>query len=113
MINSIFIRKKQFTILLLLICAMLFSRGQDTLIRKKYLDSVKNQLAIYTVTSYTNLNMYDKAVNDKLKVESELDKYKISFEKLVIRRKNENLKIGGAFLGVMLMSFIMVIKFSQ
>ena len=112
MINKIK-RKKQLVVLLLLIFAVLFSSGQDTLVRKKYLDSIKNQLAIYTVTSYTNLNLYDRAVNDKLRIESELDKYKKSFQGLLIRRRNENLKIGGAFLGVMLMSFIMVIKFSQ
>jgi len=105
--------KKQIVIILLLIFAMLFSKGQDTLVRKKYLDSVKNQLAIYTVTSYTYLNMYDKSENEKLRMQTDLEKYKRSLDYVVWRRQRENLRIGGAFLGMMIMSFIMVVKFSK
>ena len=92
---------------------MLFSNGQDTLVRKKYLDSVKNQLAIYTVTSYTYLNMYDKSENEKLRMQAELDRYKKSLDYVMWRRRRENLQIGGAFLGVMIMSFIMVVQLTK
>lgn len=92
---------------------MLFSRGQDTLVRKKYLDSVKNQLAIYTMTSYTYLNLYDKVENEKLRMQTELDKYKKSLDYVMWRRRRENLQIGGAFLGVMIMSFIMVVQLTK
>jgi hypothetical protein len=112
MINKIK-RKKQLAILLLLIFVALFSSGQDTLVRKKYLDSVKNQLAIYTVTSYTYLNMYDKSENEKLRMQAELDRYKKSLDYVMWRRRRENLQIGGAFLGVMIMSFIMVVQLTK
>jgi len=112
MINKIK-RKKQFAALLLLIFAVLFSSGQDTLVRKKYLDSVKNQLAIYTVTSNTYLNMYDKSENEKLRMQAELDRYKKSLDYVMWRRRRENLQIGGAFLGVIVMSFIMVVQLSK
>mgnify|MGYP006943398413 CR=1 FL=1 len=91
----------------------MFSNGQDTLVRKKYLDSVKNQLAIYTVTSYTYLNMYDKSENEKLRMQAELDRYKKSLDYVMWRRRRENLQIGGAFLGVMIMSFIMVVQLTK
>ena len=112
MINNIK-RKKQLVVLLLLIFSVLFSSGQDTLVRKKYLDSVKNQLAIYTVTSYTYLNMYDKSENEKLRLQKDIERYKNSLDYVVWRKRRENLKIGGAFLGMMVMSFVMVIKFSN
>lgn len=106
-------RKKQLVVLFLLMFVMLFSRGQDTIVRKKYLDSVKNQLAIYTVTSYTHLNMYDKSENDKLRLQRDLERYKTSLDYVVWRRQRENLRIGGAFVAMMIMSFIMVVKFSK
>jgi hypothetical protein len=106
-------RKKQLVVLFLLMFVMLFSRGQDTIVRKKYLDSVKNQLAIYTVTSYTHLNMYDKSENEKLRLQRDLERYKTSLDYVVWRRQRENLRIGGAFVAMMIMSFIMVVKFSK
>lgn len=105
--------KKQITIILLLILTVLLSKGQDTLIRKKYLDSVKNQLAIYTVTSYTHLNMYDKVANEKLQIEQDLKKAKNTLDYLVWRKRRTNLQTGVFIFGMMVMSFIMVIKLSE
>ena len=87
--------------------------GQDTLVRKKYLDSVKNQLAIYTMTSYTYLNLYDKAENEKIRIQTELDRSKNTLDYVMWRRKRENLQIGGMFLGVLVLSFIMVTQLTK
>lgn len=106
-------RKKQLVALLLFLLTVVFSYGQDTLIRKKYLDSVKNQLAIYTVTSYTHLNMYDQEHNDKIKIEVELDRTKSTLNYVIWRRRRENMQIGLGVFGMMILSFIMVIKFSK
>lgn len=112
MINNLK-RKRKLIIVLLFLLTFIFSNGQDTSIRKKYLDSIKNQLAIYTVTSYTHLNMYDKSENEKLRIQTELERYKKSFDHVGWKRRRENLRIGVAFLGMMIMSFVMVIKFSN
>ena len=113
MINNIFRKKKQLAILLLLIFVVLFSHGQDTLVKKKYLDSVKNQLAIYTVTSYTHLNMYDRVSNEKLQIEEDLKKAKNTVDYLMWRKRKTNLETGAFIFGMMVMSFVMVIKFTQ
>lgn len=108
-----FKKKKQFILLLLMLLVFIFSNGQDTLVKKRYLDSVKNQLAIYTVTSYKYLNMYDKSENDKLKLKQDLnlayEKYNYIFQK----RRKENVGAGIGFLSMMVISFLMIIKFSK
>lgn len=112
MINNIFKRKKQLAILFLLIFVVLFSGGQDTLVRKKYLDSVKNQLAIYTVTSYTHLNLYDKAENEKIQIQAELDRTRGTLNYIMWRRRRENLNYGIAFIFLMGLSFFAVTRFN-
>jgi len=99
----------------ILVLLLLFGScyGQDTLVKKKYLDSVKNQLAIYTMTSYTYLNMYDKAENEKLRIQKELDKSRNALDYVMWRRRKENLQIGGMFLGVIILSFVMVTQLSK
>lgn len=98
-------------ILLLLLFGSCY--GQDTLVKKKYLDSVKNQLAIYTMTSYTYLNLYDKAENEKLRIQAELDKSKNTLDYVMWRRRRENLQIGGMFLGMIILSFITVTQLTK
>jgi hypothetical protein len=47
------------------------SNGQnikDTIVRKKYLDSVKNQLALHMTGYYTYLNLFERAENDRKKI---------------------------------------------
>lgn len=88
MINSLRF-KRRVTLLFLLLLAFLFSSGQDTLVRRKYLDSVKNQLAIYTVGYYTYLNMYDRCENEKLAVKRELEDVRYDSALLLQSRKKE------------------------
>lgn len=99
--------------LLLLMFAVLFSSGQDTLIRKKYLDSVKNQLAIYTVTSYTHLNMFDRSQAD---LRSLGIKYQIGqnqFTELVEKRRRENINYGISYAFLIALSFFTVVQFNK
>lgn len=72
MINKYFKMKKRILFTLLFSLVFGLSHGQDTTIRKKYFDSLRNQLAIYTVGSYTNLDLYNKAVQEKNDIQ---DKY--------------------------------------
>jgi hypothetical protein len=104
-------RKKQLMVLLLLLLTFIFSHGQDTLVRKKYLDSVKNQLAIYTVTSYTHLNLYDKCENDRLKLQVEFERTKGTLDYILWRRRKENLSYGVGFLFLMGLSFFTITRF--
>ena len=60
-------------IIILLIVSTSCIAQRDTTIRKKYLDSVKNQLAAYTIGSYTYLNLYDRCENEKLALNKKID----------------------------------------
>jgi hypothetical protein len=104
---------RRLLLLLLFLLAFIFSHGQDTLVKKRYLDSVKNQLAIYTVTSYKYLNMYDKSENDKLKLKQDLNLADEKYKYISRKRHRENLGAGLGFLIIMSISFVMVIKLSK
>jgi hypothetical protein len=67
MINNIK-RTKQLVFILLLSLTVIFSYGQDTIVRRKYLDSLKNQLALHVTGYYTYLNLFDRAENDRKKI---------------------------------------------
>lgn len=110
MINKIK-RKKKLAILLLLLFCIIFSHGQDTLIRKKYLDSIKNQLAIYTVTSYTHLNLYDRSEADRKRVYIELQVTKNKLDGVLWRRRKDNINYGIVFVFLMGLSFFTVTRF--
>jgi hypothetical protein len=110
MINKIK-RKKQLALVLLLLLCISFSHGQDTLIRKKYLDSIKNQLAVYTVTSYTHLNMFDKSQADLRKLAMKYQVGQDQFTELIERRRRENINYGVSFVFLMLLSFYTVTRF--
>jgi hypothetical protein len=109
MINK-FKKTKRLVLLLLFLLAFILSHGQDTLVKKRYLDSVKNQLAIYTVTSYRYLNMYDKSENDKLKMKEEINTCVNRYNYLAKKRRRERTGTSIAFLSVMIISFLMIIK---
>jgi hypothetical protein len=64
---------KKLIIILCLLLPITVWGQHDTLVRKKYIDSLKHQLAIYSVTSYNHLNMYDKAETEKNKLKKTLD----------------------------------------
>lgn len=104
-------RKKRIIAFLLFLLSVVFSHGQDTIVKKKYLDSVKNQLAIYKVSSYTHLNMYDKSETEKKKLFLKLEKKENDYDYLFARRRRENLKYVGVIFGIMIMSFVMITKF--
>ena len=67
MINDIK-RKKRLVLILLFSLTVIFSYGQDTTVRRKYLDSVKNQLALHVTGYYTYLNLFERAENDRKKI---------------------------------------------
>jgi hypothetical protein len=67
MINNIK-RTKQLIFILLFLLTVIFSYGQDTIVRRKYLDSIKNQLALHVTGYYTYLNLFERAENDRKKI---------------------------------------------
>lgn len=83
--------KKRLVFVLLLLVSTLFSNGQDTIVRKKYLDSVKNQLALYTLSSYTHLELYNKSIAEKNSILADHDRIKElndQYEAKTNRRQN-------------------------
>ena len=85
MINRIKHKNKILFIISLLL-ALCCHAQKDTLVRKKYLDSVKNQLAAYTIASYTHLNMYDRCENDRLAKDAKI----ASFDNTMFIKKKRN-----------------------
>jgi hypothetical protein len=73
-------------IIVLLIVSTGCIAQRDTTIRKKYLDSVKNQLAAYTIGSYTYLNLYDRCENEKLAKDAKI----ASFDDIMFIKKKRN-----------------------
>lgn len=58
----------------LIISSFSYSQSKyDTLVRKRYIDSLKYQLSIYSVASFDHLNMYDRAENEKSELKKKLD----------------------------------------
>lgn len=62
------IEKKRLVFVLLLSLIVSLSNGQDTTVRKRYLDSVKNQLALHITGYYTYLNLYERSENDRKRI---------------------------------------------
>jgi hypothetical protein len=61
-------RTKQLIFILLFLFTIIFSYGQDTTVRRRYLDSIKNQLALHATGYYTYLNLYDRSENERRKI---------------------------------------------
>ena len=57
----------------------LTSHSQEIMVRKKYLDSIKNQLAIYTTQTYTLLNENERFYNKNEQLASNLKEMKDLF----------------------------------
>jgi hypothetical protein len=55
------------------------SQSQETTVRKKYLDSIKNQLAIYTTQTYTLLNENERFYNRNQQLEANVKEMKDLF----------------------------------
>lgn len=75
-------------------------RQQDTIVRKRYLDSLKNQLAIYTLSSYTYLNLYDKSEFEKSQLKVTLEKTENTLNYILWRRRKENRQMMYFFIGL-------------
>ena len=84
--------KKRLVFVLLLLFSVVFSNGQDTTVRRKYLDSVKNQLAMYTVSSYTHLELYNKTIAERNSIQADYDRVKELNDQYEARRnRRENI----------------------
>jgi len=57
----------------------LTSHSQEITVRKKYLDSIKNQLAIYTTETYTLLNENERFYNRNKQLENNIKEMKDLF----------------------------------
>ena len=71
---------------------------RDTLVKKRYIDSLKHQLSIYSVASYDHLNMYDRAENEKRELKNKLDIANNNVKFLMDNRLKLKLMIGIALL---------------
>lgn len=59
--------------------------AQEITVRKKYMDSVKNQLAIYITSTYSLMNSQEECLNEKSRLTARLDAVNTSYRKY---RKN-------------------------
>ena len=101
-----------FVLLFLLIA--IFSKGQktDTIVRRKYLDSIKNQLALHTTGYYTYLNLFDRAENDRKKVYLSLQATQNKLADMKEAWRRQNLLHGVVFvlIGIASMSMIYILN---
>jgi predicted RNase H-like nuclease (RuvC/YqgF family) len=65
--------------LILLTFISITSYSQEITVRKKYLDSIKNQLAIYTTETYTLLNQNERFYNRNQQLEKDVKEMKNLF----------------------------------
>jgi hypothetical protein len=106
MINRI--KHKNKILLILLLIITICCHGQEKItVRKKYLDSVKNQLAIYTISSYSHLNMYDRCDADNRELKLQLTTTQTTLEKVVARKKRNSVLFSVFIIIVAAGSFIM------
>lgn len=86
---------------------------RDTLVRKKYLDSIKNELASYTVASYQYLNWYDRSQNELRKITQRYAIGQEQFTYLVELKRKQNVNAGIGLAAIMLISFTAVVMFTK
>ena len=84
----------------------------DTIIRKKYLDSIKNQLALHTTGYYTYLNLFDRAENDRKKIYVTLQSTQSKLADTEEAWKRQNKRHGAFFVlaGIFFISMIVILK---
>lgn len=89
-----------------------FSHGQDTTIRKRYLDSVKNQLALHMTGYYTYLNLYERSENDRKKIYVTLQatKNELGYTEEAWKKQNTLHGVFFGLVGVMSMVMIYILK---
>lgn len=101
-------------IIILCIFLTITTKGQhDTIVRKKYIDSLKYQLSSYTMMSYNHLNMYDRAAHERDSVIRRLNYNNEFIVKLRKQHYKTNINTGIAVLGLMILSFVAVIQLSK
>ena len=106
--------KTVITALFLLISIPSYNQPRyDTIVRKKYIDSLKYQLSSYTIMSFNHLNMYDKAMHERDSVIRRLNYNNEFIVKLRKQHYKTNVKTGFAVLSLMILSFIAVIQLSK
>lgn len=97
-------------VILIFFCMLIvfFSNGQDTTVRKRYLDSVKNQLALHMTGYYTYLNLFERAENDRKKIYTTLQATKNDLANIEEAWRRQN-KLHGALFGVIgVFSMVMI-----
>lgn len=99
---------KHISIIFFFCLASIFSycQSKDTLIRKKYVDSLKREVASYKLQTYSLLNEYEKVANENTKlkernqcIENSMNQMEEDFRR--IRRSH-----GYVFAGLILGGFI-------
>lgn len=85
----------------------------DTLVRKKYIDSLKYQLSLYKVSSFNHLNLYNIAENRKDSIHQQLNIAENYIYKMEQINKRKNISYGIAGAALMILSFIGIVSFSQ
>lgn len=106
--------KTVITFLFLLISITSYTQSKyDTTVRKKYIDSLKYQLSSYTMMSFNHLNMYDRMAHERDSVIRRLDYTNDLIIKLRKQQYRTNIKTGIAVLGLMAISFVMVVQLSK
>jgi hypothetical protein len=107
MINDIK-RKRRLVLILLFSLTVIFSNGQDTTVRRRYLDSVKNQLALHMTGYYTYLNLFERAENDRKKIYITLQATQNKLANTEEAWKRQNTLHGIFFVVVGLTSMLMI-----
>jgi len=87
--------------------------SKDTIVRKKYLDSIKNELASYTVASYQYLNWYDRSQEELRKITQRYTIGQQQFNYVLELKRKQNIYSGIALLGLMVISFTTIVMFNK
>jgi hypothetical protein len=105
---------KRILIVLFFLLITAISKGQktDTIVRRKYLDSVKNQLALHVTGYYTYLNLYERSENDRKKVYVSLQSVKneLAYTEEAWKKQNTLHGVFFALAGVMSIVMIYILK---
>ena len=67
------------TFIILLLLLSMVGHSQEITVRKKYMDSIKNQLAIYTTETFTLLNENERYINRNKQLEQNVQEMKNLF----------------------------------
>ncbi len=88
------------------------SHGQDTTVRRRYLDSVKNQLALHMTGYYTYLNLYERSENDRKKIYTTLQatQNELAYTQEAWKKQNTLHGVFFALAGVMSIVMIYILK---